>query len=74
MSGGRLRSEKRACNRQVCRKPQTIAHFQLPIVLQGGAGRRYCQPMTALYLQDNWQLEMGNGQFFWIMDFDPLFW
>jgi hypothetical protein len=51
----------------------SIAHFQLPIVSQG-AGRWYCQPMIALYLRDNWQLEMGDGQIFLIMDFDPLFW
>jgi hypothetical protein len=55
------------------RGPLPIAHFQLPIVSQG-ADRWHCQPMTALYLRDNWQLEMGDGQFILIMDFDPLFW
>jgi hypothetical protein len=63
MSCGRLRSEKRS---------------QWPIILQAADHCPFpianCQPMTALYLRDNWQLEMGDGQFFLIMDFDPLFW
>jgi hypothetical protein len=60
------------------RRPLRIAHFQLPIVSPGKfltlVVALNSRPMIALYLRDNWQLEMGNAQVFLIMDFDPLFW
>jgi hypothetical protein len=45
----------------------------LPIVSQVESGHRLAIPAPGP-LRDNWQLEMGDGQFFLIMDFDPLFW
>jgi len=78
MSGGQVKSALTVANYIAGRRPLPIAHFQLPIVSRGKfltlVVALNSQPMTALYLRDNWQLEMGDGQFFLIMDFDPLFW
>jgi hypothetical protein len=62
--GGQVKSALTVANYLAGRRPLPIAHFQSPIVSQ----------MTAHYLRDNWRLEMGDGKFLLIMDFDPLFW